>query len=165
MLATPSAADGVMTPAAQGGNVSRMAGRPTKYSAALADSICELLAGGMGELGIEKLEGMPTRQTMRMWRRENEDFLAQCTRARIDQGHSVADSIEDIEAKAMAGEVDAAVARCVISSRQWRASKLAPKSYGERMTLAGDPENPLGQESDEQLDARLTELLAKRGAR
>jgi hypothetical protein len=117
----------------------------------------------MSELSIEKREGMPSRETLRLWRKDNADFLAQCARARIDQAHSIVDGIEDIEARTLDGEIDAAAARCVISSRQWRASKLAPKSYGDRMTLAGDPENPLVKESDEQLDARIAALLAKRG--
>jgi transcriptional regulator with XRE-family HTH domain len=45
---------------------------------------------------------------------------------------------------------------------RWRASKIAPKVYGERTTVAGDPEAPLLQAmTDEQLAARIASLQAK----
>jgi hypothetical protein len=45
---------------------------------------------------------------------------------------------------------------------RWRAAKIAPKHYGERTTVAGDPDAPLlGQLSDEQLAAKVAALHAK----
>ena len=44
---------------------------------------------------------------------------------------------------------------------RWRASKIAPRDYGDRMTLAGDKENPLTTVPDEQIDRRLAELMAR----
>lgn len=44
---------------------------------------------------------------------------------------------------------------------RWRASKIAPRDYGDRMTLAGDKDAPLHAIPDEQIDARLNELLRK----
>jgi hypothetical protein len=31
----------------------------------------------------------------------------------------------------------------MLSGLQWRASKLAPKKYGDKLELSGDAENPL----------------------
>lgn len=39
------------------------------------------------------------------------------------------------------------VAKLQIWARQWRASKLAPKKYGEKLTLAGDDDQPLRVET------------------
>lgn len=44
---------------------------------------------------------------------------------------------------------------------RWRASKIAPKEYGDRTTLAGDSTAPLVGLSDEQVKIKLAELLAK----
>lgn len=48
-----------------------------------------------------------------------------------------------------------------IETRLKLLAKWDPKRYGEKMTLAGDPENPLHNVPDEQIDRRLAELMAK----
>lgn len=44
---------------------------------------------------------------------------------------------------------------------RWRASKIAPKEYGERQVIAGDPEAPLVSTPNDQIDARIAALLGK----
>jgi len=39
--------------------------------------------------------------------------------------------------------VEVAGLRLLSDNRKWLLSKLAPKKYGDRTTLAGDAENPL----------------------
>lgn len=95
------------------------------------------------------------------WCDSRPEFAAKCARARDEQSDGIVDDIAQIERKTLSGEVDAAAARCVIASKQWRASKLAPKKYGDRMTLAGDADNPLIGMTEEQVDARLAVLQAK----
>ena len=48
-----------------------------------------------------------------------------------------------------------------IETRLKLLAKWDPKRYGEKMTLAGDPESPLQGMSDAQVDARIGELMAK----
>jgi hypothetical protein len=48
-----------------------------------------------------------------------------------------------IEADVLAGKVEASAGRTVLSSMQWRLSKIAPKRFGDRVQLAGDSEQPL----------------------
>jgi hypothetical protein len=57
-------------------------------------------------------------------------------RAREAQGDYEHDRIAEIEAKVLAGEIPADVARVVIASKQWRASKLAPKKYGDKSEVS-----------------------------
>lgn len=45
---------------------------------------------------------------------------------------------------------------------RWRSSKIAPAEYGDRTTLAGDPDAPLQGLTEAQVQDRVAELLAKR---
>lgn len=59
-------------------------GRPTKYSKALVDDICELIRQGKSEREICRKTGMPTIETLRTWKSKYPDFLAQSARARAE---------------------------------------------------------------------------------
>lgn len=56
-------------------------GRPTKYSAALAEKICDLIREGSSLRKIAKMPGMPAVDTMRKWKDMYPDFLALSARA------------------------------------------------------------------------------------
>ncbi|NBW20614.1 MAG: hypothetical protein EBR82_72875 [Caulobacteraceae bacterium] len=50
-----------------------------------------------------------------------------------------------------------------IDARKWIASKLKPKKYSDRVTMAGDAENPMRLQADVSIfDAMLKNLEAKR---
>lgn len=53
------------------------------------------------------------------------------------------DTYTDEKGNVCANQDVIARSRLRVDARKWYASKLAPKKYGERTTLAGDPENPL----------------------
>lgn len=75
---------------------------------------------------------------------KNADFATLITRTREGpQADYLLESMADIEKKVLEGTLDPQAARVVIWSRQWRASKLAPKKYGDKVTLGGDPTNPI----------------------
>jgi hypothetical protein len=59
------------------------------------------------------------------------------------------------------GKIDAQQARVEIDARKWFASKFLPKRYGDRTTLAGDPEAPLAGLSEAAVDAKLKALLGE----
>lgn len=42
---------------------------------------------------------------------------------------------------------------------RWRASKVAPREYGDRIQHSNDPDNPFHSVTDAQIDARINELL------
>lgn len=115
---------------------------------------------------------MPCMTTVFKWLREDEAFAQQYARAREDQADALADEIvaiadeAEVSAKQDGEEIrlalDAtAVARnrLRVDARKWVASKLKPKKYGERTTLAGDPEAPLHGLSDADLDAKIAAKL------
>ena len=69
------------------------------------------------------------------------EFQAKLTRARMDQQDAEMDRIIDMADEASTD--DWQVVKLRIWTRQWVASKLAPKKYGERKVIAGDEEAPL----------------------
>ena len=139
--------------------------RNSDYTDELADEICGLLAEGLSLVKICKIEGMPHRATVTRWMGENADFATKCARTREGpQADYVFDDIARIEEDIESGKIDPNAARVLIASKQWRAQKLAPKKYGDKTTIAGDPENPLKHEvsyTDTQRAAAMLALIAK----
>ena len=86
--------------------------------------------------------------------------MHQYARARDQQAATYADDIVNIADT----EQDPNKARVRIDARKWHASKLAPKKYGEKLELAGDPANPLMvvTEVGRALDAKLDRLIGRK---
>lgn len=115
------------------------AGRPSTYSEEITDRICEMLEDGMSLRSICLLDDMPGRRTVLDWLDLHEEFRTKYARAREKQADADADDIVDISDH----EPDPARARVRVDARKWRAAKLAPKKYGDRITHAGDESAPL----------------------
>lgn len=100
---------------------------------------------------------MPDRQTVDRWALADEAFAAKRTRAREAQADNEHDKMAEIEDGVLAGKIDPKAARVVISSKQWRASKLAPKKYGDRVTQehVGDGGGPVIMQQIIASDAEL----------
>ena len=131
-------------------------GRPSLFTETLAERICALIASGKSLRRIcEEEEGMPTAETVRTWLLKHEGFSAQYARAREVQAEHYADEIVEIADT----EADAAKARVRVDARKWTASKLLPKKYGERIEQVHS--GSIQTQTDEQVQARFAELLAK----
>lgn len=124
-----------------------MAGRPTKYTKELADQICNLIANS--EYGLRRVakEVGVVPETIRTWLIQYPEFLAQYARAKEEQADFLADQIIEIADDSLndtqVGEDGKPVlnydhiqrSRLRVDARKWKASKLAPKKYGERVDL------------------------------
>lgn len=126
-----------------------------EYSQEMADKVCELIMDGYSLRKIEAVEGMPRRLDILRWLRENKPFQTQYAGAREEQADVLADEILEISDD---GKLDYKIdperglvidgdniqrAKLRVDSRKWIASKLKPKKYGEKQTIAGDPDAPL----------------------
>lgn len=107
------------------------AGRPSTYTDELADDICELIMAGKTLIGIAALEGFPSPATICRWLNDKPDFEAKCARARLMQAElmdemilQVADSVDEDNFQA---------SKVRLSAYQWRAAKLAPKRFGDKI--------------------------------
>ncbi len=118
--------------------------------------ICEQIALGRSLVKICQETEMPSYSTVTQWRGEDADFAAKYARAREDQADFHADAIVDIADT----ETDAAKARNRIDARKWHASKLKPKTYGDKLDVGGNLNLGL---DDEQIKSRLAVLYGKAG--
>lgn len=116
------------------------AGRPTDFTTHLANEICEKLAEGQSLRAICEAEHMPAESTVRHWALENrEGFFAQYTRARDVGLDCMADRVlHDADTA-----TDASIGRLKMDARRWYLSKMAPKRYGDKLELSGDPDRPV----------------------
>ena len=123
-------------------------GRPSSYSDKISEKICLLISTtSQGLASICKSEDMPSTTTVYNWLNNDEhsNFLDMYTRAREAQADLLADQIisiaDDQSNDTIINESTGApqmnaewVARCrlQVDARKWKASKLAPRKYGDR---------------------------------
>ena len=81
-------------------------------------------------------EGMPDIRTVTRWLVADADFAHKYARARMAQADVLFDRMEAVEEAVSAGTMDSHAARVVLDSMRWRASKLAPKVYGDRLDVS-----------------------------
>jgi hypothetical protein len=111
-------------------------GRPSEFTPEIANEICERLAEGESLRTICDEDAMPSRSTVRLWRKGNEAFSAQYAHARECQAETYAEKIVDDALVA----TDAALGRLRMDALKWAASKLAPKKYGDKIAHVGGDE-------------------------
>ena len=80
-------------------------------------------------------EGMPDVKTIGRWLIADNSFALKYAQARMAQANGLFDRMEAVEEAVSAGTMDSHAARVVLDSMRWRASKLAPKVYGDRMAV------------------------------
>lgn len=120
-----------------------MTGRPTNYTEAIADEICERIVAGDSLASICREDNQPSYRAVMTWLTKHESFAQKYARARVDSADSVADEIKDIANRVLNGQVDPQAARVAIDALKWDAGRKKPKVYGDRLELAGDQSAPL----------------------
>jgi hypothetical protein len=81
-------------------------------------------------------EGMPNFRTVQRWIVSDGSFAVKYARARTAQADTLFDRMEAVEESVANGTMDSHAARVVLDSMRWRASKLAPKVYGDRLDVS-----------------------------
>ncbi len=153
-------------------------GQKSTFNQEDADTICYALAEGHSLLSICEAMGIPY-STACQWERDNPEHAANSTRARelgchylADQCLTIADDtdqdwepVKDKDGQVVGIKVDGEHvqrSKLRIDTRMRLIGKWLPKVYGDRTTLAGDPDAPLGATmTDDQLAARIAALQAK----
>ena len=120
-------------------------GRPSKYSDALGEEICNALATSIdGIVRICKANPhFPEPETIRDWRHKKPDFSAKYEAAKLKQALGFAEGIIDLVDEAendyimtdkgpVANPAAIQRARLRMDARKWIACKLLPKVYGEK---------------------------------
>lgn len=110
-----------------------MAGRPTKYKVNLGNRILKHYADGKTILSITKIKGMPSRNTIYLWRRDFPEF----GKAYIIACECNADSVVESRYEAL---INADVSEAKLASEQWKAgtwlaSKINRSKYGDKLDI------------------------------
>ena len=108
-------------------------GRPSDYTDKLTDIICTRLAEGESLRVICDSDGMPTRPTVYSWLFKHPEFLNKYRIARDAQADSLVDDTLPIADNCT--PENWTVARLRVATRQWAASKIAPKKYGNNQII------------------------------
>lgn len=143
-------------PATKSKPAAKKPGRPSAYSDANVDAICDAIADGKSMVDICKSESMPSAKTVYAWLADDAhaEFRNRYARAREAQADKLAheileisdnssqDTITDSEGNERADNEFIARSRLRVDSRKWLASKLAPKKYGDKLALGGADDLP-----------------------
>lgn len=126
-----------------------MTGRPSEFSADVADLICERIADGESLRYICRADDMPAKSTVFKWLADIKGFSDQYARAREEQAETLADEIVGISDDGTNDYITKTNAdgstyeqvnsehiqrsRLRVEARKWVASKLKPKKYGDKI--------------------------------
>jgi hypothetical protein len=93
-----------------------------------------------------------SQSTFNLWVNEDAELAAEYARAREDLIERIANEVIELSDADVGMQPDgkkdwAAVQKhkLQVDTRKWLLSKLAPKKYGEKIEVSGDPANPLVQ--------------------
>lgn len=112
------------------------ASKPARYSRAVAEEICQRIAGGEVWFKICNTGGLPSYATLYAWLRKYPDFAEAYAQAREMAADLRADKALVVAEAATPATVQAD--RLRVTTLQWHAAKAAPRRYGSR---AGDDPN------------------------
>lgn len=103
------------------------------WPAEIRQTILNRIAAGESLNGVCKEEGMPGFRTVMDWLEQDEDFRTKYACAREAQADVLFDGMADVENRVLLGELKPDAARVVLDSQRWRAEKLKPKVYGNKV--------------------------------
>jgi hypothetical protein len=102
---------------------------------AMVDALLVQIETGKSMREVCRMDGMPDHGTVIRWMRDDAALATRYARARMAQADVLFDRMEAVEEAVSAGTMDSHAARVVLDSMRWRASKLAPKVYGDRLDV------------------------------
>ena len=128
-----------------------MARRTPEERKRLADEVVNLMASGsaMSSNDACRMAGVPHSRFM-AWCGEDAELADRYARAREDLIERIANEVIELSDADVGLQPDgkkdwAAVQKhkLQVDTRKWLLSKLAPKKYGDKLELTGDPDRPL----------------------
>ncbi len=111
----------------------RPAVRPNPLDPGIVEAICDRLVAGEGINSISRDPAMPSMNAIYLAMANDDGFRSSIARAREAQQEALIDATVDMADAATAD--DWQVVKLRIWARQWRAGKLAPRKYGERLEI------------------------------
>lgn len=129
-------------------------GRPSDYSAELAEIICIRLSEGESLRSVCRDEKLPDKSTVLRWIARHDDFRDQYVRAKAQGAEAIAEEMFDIaddasndwmekldaEGQGIGWQLNGDHVRrsqLRIDTRKWYLSKIMPKKYGDKLEVNG----------------------------
>lgn len=143
-------------------SVGRPKVRASTYDPETLDELCARIAEGRGIKEVCRDEDMPSDTEVFRRMANDEEFAARIARAREAQQEAEAERIVDMADEAT--HENWQVVKMRIWARQWRAAKLAPKKYGDKVTQTiegGDKPIEVRKVSDTEVARRLAAILTE----
>lgn len=112
-----------------------MRGRKSTKTPEVLDEICLHIAQGGSLVEWCKGNNRPGYRTIATWLSEDPDFQQKYAYARETQGDYYADQIATIARDCPADIAEVQRARLLIDTYKWKAGKLKPKVYGDRLNV------------------------------
>ena len=105
------------------------------YPLEVRDAILDRIADGDSLRAVCDSDGMPDKATVCRWLASDSEFATKYARAREAQADVLFDGMAEVEESVLSGVLKPDAARVVLDSRRWRAEKLKPKAYGNKLDL------------------------------
>jgi hypothetical protein len=115
-------------------------GRPTDYTPEIAREIADRMIDGNSMRAVCRQDDMPDEGTVYRWISRHPEFRALYAHARELQALRWAEEVLTI---ADDKTLDPQDRRIRVDTRKWLLSKVLPKVYGDKVTVAGDPKAPI----------------------
>ncbi len=153
-------------------------GRPTIYSKAMVEKICNEIASGNSVLQICLKEGFPDEAQVFRWLAKYPEFRVNYARAREIWADAEFEKMMHIADTPMIGEktrqdaeggVETTTGDMIehrklqVDTRKWALERMSPRKYGKRIDINPDPELPMNTADAAAADA-LVKLLIEKGA-
>lgn len=105
----------------------------SKKTPEVMEEIVRRMSDGESLRGICRDDHMPSIWTVVDWQRDDEEFAHRCARARELQAEVMDEKILSVADRVERGVMDPQSAKVALSAYQWRAAKLAPKKFGDKL--------------------------------
>ena len=118
-------------------------GRATK-TLALWNVICGRVADGEYLTDICSEPSMPTRQACHRWAIQDKEFAEMMNQALVLRADKFVEEITSLADQSIGCDPAKVQGyRLAVDARKWVAARLAPRRYGDRVTLSGDTDAPI----------------------
>ncbi len=154
-------------------NIGAPKGSGSKYTEEIAEQICDLVSNGVNLRQVCRKEVMPSWRTVYNWVVERPDFASRLARAREMGFDALAEEALEISNTPVMGQKQVMGDKSTFTTVEdmlghrklqieTRLKLLAvwdPKRYGNKLELAGDPNNPLKMEVQVESDTYLSAIM------
>ena len=141
-----------------------------RYEPEIAERICDLIVEGKSLRTICQGDDMPDRKSIRRWVKTNPEFATLFSEAKEDAADAFAEELIDIADEEVPlderGRLDAGVVqkqRLKVDTRKWIASKLKPKSYGDKLDVAHSGNVAITRTCFNLIEGQITDVAPQLG--